>query len=157
VPSARIAGVALDRSRSKFGRDGRDPLVRCQAHPGDRVVADDSARDRVAKTDRWLEISAAIEATVEILRELRERDVGLYALSNWSPKTFSIARPMFPFLEWFDGIVISGEVNMIKPDPRISAHVVEKFGLQPRATVFVDDNPENVRAAELGGFIGIVF
>jgi 2-haloacid dehalogenase len=108
--------------------------------------------------DRWPEmLGGAIQGTVEILRELRERGVRVYALSNWSAETFPVARPMFPFLEWFDGIVISGEVRMVKPDPRIFAHVLERFGLEPGQTVFVDDNPENVRAAEGAGFVGIVF
>jgi 2-haloacid dehalogenase len=108
--------------------------------------------------DRWVEmLGGAIEGTVEIARELKACGVRLYALSNWSAETFPIARPMFEFFEWFDGIVISGEVKMIKPDPRIFAHVLEKFGLVPSETVFVDDNAENVRAAEAAGFVGIVF
>jgi 2-haloacid dehalogenase len=108
--------------------------------------------------ERWVEmLGGAIEGTVEIARELKARGVGLYALSNWSAETFPIARPMFEFFDWFDGIVISGEVRMIKPDPRIFAHVLEKFGLVPSETVFVDDNAENVRAPEAAGFVGIVF
>jgi 2-haloacid dehalogenase len=116
-------------------------------------------RDLIAAYyDRWPEmLGGAIEGTVDILRELRERGVGTYALSNWSAETFPIARPMFPFLEWFDGIVISGEVRIVKPDPRIFAHVLERFGLEPGDTVFVDDNAENVRAADAARFIGIVF
>lgn len=116
-------------------------------------------RDLIAAYyERWPEmLGGAIDGTVEILRELRERGVRTYALSNWSAETFPIARPMFPFLEWFDGIVISGEVKMVKPDPRIFAHVLEKFGLEPDETIFVDDNAANVRAAEAAGFIGIVF
>jgi 2-haloacid dehalogenase len=108
--------------------------------------------------ERWVEmLGGAIAGTVEIARELKARGVRLYALSNWSAETFPIARPMFEFFDWFDGMVISGEVRMIKPDPRIFAHVLEKFGLVPGETVFVDDNAENVRAAEAAGFIGIVF
>ena len=116
-------------------------------------------RDLIAAYyDRWPEmLGGAIEGTVEVLRELRERGVRLYALSNWSAETFPVARPMFPFLEWFDGIVISGEVKMVKPDPRIFAHVLDKFGLEPSSTVFVDDNAENVRAGQAAGFIGILF
>ena len=108
--------------------------------------------------DRWPEmLGGAIEGTVDILRELRERGVRTYALSNWSAETFPIARPMFPFLEWFDGIVISGEIKMVKPDPRIFTHVLERFGLEPGSAVFVDDNAENVKAAEEAGFIPVQF
>jgi 2-haloacid dehalogenase len=118
-----------------------------------------SRRDLIAAYyERWVEmLGGAIEGTVEIARELKARGVRLYALSNWSAETFPIARPMFEFFDWFDGMVISGEVKMIKPDPRIFAHVLEKFSLVPGETIFVDDNAENVRAAEAAGFIGIVF
>ena len=107
---------------------------------------------------RWPEtLGQAIAPTVEILRELRQTGVRLYALTNWSAETFPLARPRFPFLEWFDGIVVSGEVRMAKPDPRIFAHLVERHDLSPSATVFVDDSEANIRAAAAAGLIAIRF
>jgi 2-haloacid dehalogenase len=88
---------------------------------------------------------------------LRAQGVPVYALSNWSAETFPLARPRYPFLEWFDGILISGEAKLAKPDPRIFAHLLEKFGLEPAATVFIDDSATNVRAAEGAGLIAIRF
>jgi 2-haloacid dehalogenase len=139
-------------ARQDAGRALSDAVAELAArHPNRRDLI-------AAYYERWPEmLGGAIDGTVEILRELHERGVRVYALSNWSAETFPIARPMFPFLEWFDGIVISGEVKMVKPDPRIFAHVLEKFGLEPGSTVFVDDNAENVRAAETAGFLGIAF
>ena len=90
---------------------------------------------------RWQEtLGDAIAPTVEILDELRGKGTRLIALSNWSAETFPIARPRYPFLEWFDGIVISGDVKMAKPDPRIFRHVLDEYGLDPAATVFIDDS-----------------
>jgi 2-haloacid dehalogenase len=107
---------------------------------------------------RWPEtLGGPIEGTVEILSELRSRGVRVYALSNWSAETFPLARPRFPFLEWFDGILISGEAKLIKPDPRIFAHLLEKFGLEARSTVFVDDSAANIAAAADAGLIPIRF
>jgi 2-haloacid dehalogenase len=107
---------------------------------------------------RWPEtLGDAIEGTVEILRELHDGGVRVYALSNWSAETFPLARPRFPFLEWFDGILISGEVKLAKPDPRIFAALLERFGLEPGSTVFVDDSAANVRAAADAGLIPIHF
>jgi 2-haloacid dehalogenase len=107
---------------------------------------------------RWPEtLGDAIAGTVEILRQLRDAGIRVYALSNWSAETFPLARPRFPFLEWFDGILISGEVKLAKPDPRIFAALVERFGLEPGSTVFVDDNAENIRAAAEAGLIPIRF
>jgi 2-haloacid dehalogenase len=97
-------------------------------------------------------IGGAIEPTVAILDELRRAGVRLFALTNWSAETFPIARPQFPFLEWFEGIVVSGEVRAAKPDQRIFQHLVERFGLEPGSTVFIDDSEANVEAAASLGF-----
>jgi 2-haloacid dehalogenase len=102
---------------------------------------------------RWPEtLGAAIEPTVRVLDELRSAGVGLYALSNWSGETFPIARPSYPFLEWFDGIVISGDEGVIKPDPRIFQVLIDRYGLEPSSTVFIDDHAPNVEAAKDLGF-----
>ena len=107
---------------------------------------------------RWPEtLGEAIEPTVAVLDELRSTPVGLYALSNWSGETFPLARPRYAFLEWFDGIVISGDENVIKPDPRIFRVLVDRYGLEPGSTVFVDDHEPNIRAAAKLGFRGIQF
>ena len=109
-------------------------------------------RERFAET-----LGGPIAGTVEILAALRERGVPLYALSNWWAETFPIARARFDFLGWFDGIVISGELGVAKPDPRIFAHVLETYGLRADATVFVDDLPANVAAAAAVGMQPILF
>jgi 2-haloacid dehalogenase len=116
-------------------------------------------RERIAAFhERWIEtLGGPIEPTVELLAELRAAGVPLYALTNWSAETFPLARPLFPFLEWFDGIVVSGDVRMVKPDPRIFAHLLETHGLRPEATVFIDDTPANVRAAQAAGMIALQF
>ncbi len=70
--------------------------------------------------DEWpAMLRAAIPGSVEILAELRGRGYRLYALTNWSAETFPIARERFEFLDWFEDIVVSGEVKLAKPDPRI--------------------------------------
>jgi 2-haloacid dehalogenase len=102
-------------------------------------------------------LGGPIAGTVEILAELRERDVPLYALSNWWAETFPIARARFDFLGWFDGIVISGEFGAAKPDPRIFAHLLETSGLRADATVFIDDVPANIAAAAAMGMHTILF
>jgi 2-haloacid dehalogenase len=107
---------------------------------------------------RWSEtLGEAIEPTVEILGDLRQAGVRLFALSNWSAETFPIARPRYPFLEWFDGILISGEVRLVKPDVRIFRHLLERYGLDPASTVFVDDSDANVLVARELGMTAIRF
>jgi len=95
--------------------------------------------------------------SVAILRELRERGARLFALTNWSAETFPIARARFPFLSWFQDIVVSGEVGMAKPDPRIFELTVRRTGLDPAATLFTDDSPSNIEAARASGLRAELF
>ncbi len=108
--------------------------------------------------DRWPEtLGDAIAPTVDVLADLRAAGIPLYALSNWSAETFPIARPRYPFLDWFDGIVISGEVGAAKPDRRIYEALLERHDLDPASLAFVDDVPANVEAAEGLGMRGLTF
>jgi 2-haloacid dehalogenase len=108
--------------------------------------------------ERWTEmLGGDIGGTVELLAELRATGVPLYALSNWSAETFGIARERFEFLSWFDGVLVSGEERMIKPDPAIFRLLLDRFGLDPQATFYVDDSPANVAAASELGFDAVRF
>lgn len=102
-------------------------------------------------------VPGAIEGTVAVLARLRARGVPLYALSNWSAETFGLSRSRFPFLEWFRGIVVSGEERVLKPDPRIFALLLERYGIDPGRAVFIDDSPANTAAAEAIGMHAIRF
>lgn len=102
--------------------------------------------------ERWEEtMLGPITGTVDLLRELRDAGTPLYALTNWSHEKFPIARARFDFLSWFDGIVVSGEERLIKPDPRIYQVLFDRYDVDPSDAVFIDDSPANVdAAAELG-------
>jgi len=83
--------------------------------------------------------------------------VPLYALTNWSRETFPIARRRFPFLSRFRGVVVSGEERAAKPDPRIYRILLERYRLDPAATLFIDDVAHNVEGARAAGMEGILF
>jgi 2-haloacid dehalogenase len=108
--------------------------------------------------ERWTEmLGGEIPGTVAVLAELRAARVPLYALSNWSAETFRLTRERFPFLDWFDGLVVSGEEGVAKPDRRIFELLLERFGLVPAATLFVDDAAANVAAARAVGLDAVRF
>ncbi len=108
--------------------------------------------------ERWQEmLGGEIAGTVAVLDEVRRAGLPIYALSNWSAETFPIARPRFPFLAWFDGIVVSGEHAIAKPDPRIFEILLDRYDLDPTATLFVDDSPGNVAAAARLGMVAVSF
>lgn len=107
---------------------------------------------------RWMEtVGGAIEGTVAVLGELHDAGVPLYALSNWSAEKFALVRQRYPFLDWFDGLVVSGDVGLVKPDPRIYRFLFERFAIEPGRSVFVDDNAANLAAGEALGLPGLLF
>jgi 2-haloacid dehalogenase len=105
--------------------------------------------------ERWEEtLVGAMEESVAILALLKARGVRLLALTNWSQETFPIARQRFDFLQWFEGIVVSGEERLIKPDPRIYQRLLERYAVDPARALYIDDSARNVAAAEALGMRG---
>jgi 2-haloacid dehalogenase len=112
--------------------------------------------------DAWVRrydemLAGPISGTVDILTQLNSQRVPLYALSNWSAETFPAALKRFEFLKCFRGVMLSGEVKLLKPDPRIFELFLETFAIDPASTVYIDDREPNVEAAMAFGMRGIVF
>jgi 2-haloacid dehalogenase len=108
--------------------------------------------------EQWREsITGQIQGSVDILRALKEKGYPLYGLSNWSNETFPLARDMFPFFTMFDDIILSGKVNLIKPDPAIFEFCLHKIGKPANECLFIDDSSANVAAARQLGFDVVLF
>jgi 2-haloacid dehalogenase len=106
----------------------------------------------------WPEmLRGEIAGTVTIVDELRARGRRITALSNFSAESWPWAVARFPFLGRFEGVVISGEVGVAKPDPAIYRIAIERLALDPARTLFVDDMPVNVAAAKACGIEAVVF
>jgi 2-haloacid dehalogenase len=111
-----------------------------------------------AYDERWEEmVPGALDEVVTIVRELAERSIALYALTNFSREKFPLVQRRFDFFQLFGGIVVSGEVGAIKPDPAIYLHLLDRFRLAPDGCLFVDDSPLNVAGAEAVGMPAIRF
>jgi 2-haloacid dehalogenase len=96
-----------------------------------------------------------IDEAVGVLAELKAHGVLCLVLSNMEPATFTARRGRFPFMNWFDGYVISGLEGMAKPDPRIFQLLLRRYRLAPAATVFIDDSPANIEAARGQGMTAL--
>lgn len=109
--------------------------------------------------DRWEEmLGGPIHETVEILRSLKEtKKYKMYALTNWSAETFPVALQRYDFLNWFDGIVMSGEERTRKPFPEIYRVLLDRFNINSSEAVFIDDSLRNIKGAEAMGIAGIHF
>lgn len=110
-----------------------------------------------AYDERWADmVSGPIPGSVEILNELRKH-YPLYAITNFSREKWDVATKTFPFLNVFDGVTVSADVKLLKPDHAIYKHFLETFKLDPATLLFIDDRAENVEAAIECGFNAIQF
>lgn len=108
--------------------------------------------------ERWAEsIAGPIPGTVTLLKALKENGYRLYGLSNWSAETFYQVRNQYEFLSWFEDIVLSGDVGLIKPDPRIFELLLDRLKAPASSCLLIDDSLNNLAAAEQLGFRVIHF
>ena len=122
------------------------------------VVYPKYSRQIQAYYSRWEEmVIGPIQGTVNILERLREAGYPLAALSNWSAETYPKIAKRFALLNWFDPLVISGEIGLIKPDPEIYHYLLKKINREAKDCIFIDDSESNIRTAEKLGFISIHF
>jgi 2-haloacid dehalogenase len=102
-------------------------------------------------------VGGPIQPTVEILRELKQAGYPLSALSNWPAEKFYQVRPRFEFLDWFDIVLISGDVKLVKPDARFYQMLLAQIGRSAPECIFIDDSERNIAGARDLGFQVIRF
>lgn len=106
-----------------------------------------------AYADRWQDMFAGeVPGTVGVLEELHERGVPLFAITNWPGEIFPSARERFGFLSLFQGIVVSGDEGVTKPDPRLFRVLIERHGVDPVRSLFIDDTQRHLDTAASLGF-----
>lgn len=89
--------------------------------------------------------------------QLKKLGLMVYVLSNFSEKILKDCKDAMEFLEYTDGGILSYKEHVIKPDPEIYKRLIERYGLNAKECVFIDDLKENVKAANAQGIQGIVF
>ena len=97
-------------------------------------------------------IKGTFQSSIDILIKLKQDNYECFVLSNWSSETFIDIPKEFKFMENFDGLLISGEDKLVKPDPKIYLLAIDRFNLDPQNTVFIDDKLVNIEAAKKLGF-----
>jgi len=102
-------------------------------------------------------IPHAIAGTVAILEALHAGGIDLLALTNFPSEVYEETRDRFAFFQRFRGVVVSGHERVAKPEAAIFRILVERYGIDPARSVFVDDRTDNIEAARALGFRGIVF
>ena len=107
--------------------------------------------------DNWYELLTPIEGTAEVLRELHYKGYKNYILSNYHLSAYQSVTKRFDFFSCFDGGVISYMEKLLKPEKGIYYKLIEKYGIEPSESVFIDDSAENIESARQIGFETILF
>lgn len=104
----------------------------------------------------WPEHIIPIRQTADFIRELKDRKIPIYLLSN-APTYFAEWAQRIDTLRLFDGIVFSAPLKMAKPEPEIYQYLFQTYDLKPEECFFIDDLEKNIRAAKEAGMDGIIF
>jgi 2-haloacid dehalogenase len=106
----------------------------------------------------WHEmVSHAYDDSVAVMTALIDAGHDVTMLTNFSAETFPRARAMYPFLNTSRGVSVSGELGLLKPDRAIFDRHAAAFGLEPSATLFIDDSAKNVDGAIAAGWNAVQF
>jgi len=133
---------------------------------GGRLIAEGEAELIVLHPDRadlirafygqWPKtLRGLLDDGVALLEQLHAAGVPLYGLTNWSAETYHHVEDKYDFMTRFRHVVVSGRIGMVKPDPRIFAHLLEHVREPAERCVFIDDNAKNAEAATALGLHGI--
>ncbi|MCW5520492.1 HAD family phosphatase [Aureitalea sp. L0-47] len=108
---------------------------------------------------RWEEmLGFTHDDTLKILEHLvNHPDYRVLALTNWSGETFPKAIAKFDWLQWFEGILVSGDEGMRKPFRDIYELMLSRYNINASEAVFIDDSIKNVDGCEVVGIKGIHF
>ncbi len=112
-----------------------------------------------AYSDRWEEmVPGPIDDNVLLLKELKDKSVPLYSITNFSDEKFAETQERFSFLkDSFRDIVVSAHEKVLKPSARIYEILIERNNLEPSQTIFIDDSPANVEGAKRVGMQALHF
>lgn len=103
--------------------------------------------------DNFYPYMPPFEKMHELVKLLKNKGYGIYLLSNAS-SDFHIRREGIPALSLFDGVIISADYKLLKPEKEIYLTLFEKFGLKPEECFFIDDVQANIDGAKAAGMDG---
>lgn len=124
------------------------------------LIADFPDREAHIRAFRkhWAEmVPHAYDDSVAIMTGLIDAGRDVTMLTNFAADTFAEAKIMYPFLTLPRGVTVSGEIGLIKPDVAIYERHARDFGLEPSATLFIDDSFANVEGARAAGWQAVHF
>ena len=105
----------------------------------------------------WPETMIPVDGARDFVELIKNKGYGVYVLSNAADNLRSYFFRRFLPENMFDGVVVSAEVKMVKPDKEIYDYILEKYNLIPEECLFIDDRADNIDAAKKIGINGHLF
>jgi epoxide hydrolase-like predicted phosphatase len=99
-------------------------------------------------------IANYISGMRELVEELQANGIKTYGLTNWAYEDIGTAKAVVPAIALMQGIVVSAEEKVTKPNPRIYEILLERYQIDPKTAIFIDDREVNIVAAEQFGITG---
>ena len=160
----KVAGLLPEEHRAAlneamFGPDWRWGAFDLGAETNEEIAQ--SMADKVGVPGGQEEVLYALYHFPETMRplplyglipELKKMGKKIYALTNYCEPSFTFTRERFKNLQMLDGQVVSNREKVVKPDPAIFGLLIERFGIEPEKTLFIDDSLANVQSAAAIGF-----
>jgi|SRR4030095_11539045 len=125
-------------------------------HPAERRIIENLIR-MVFTPEQFVATRKIYAAGITFIKKCKNHGHQVYVLSNWDAESFELLQKKYPHLfSLFDGIIISGNVNALKPDKKIYQTLITRYELNPEDCWFIDDQQENINAARELGINGVV-
>lgn len=90
------------------------------------------------------------QEVISAIKKLKENNIKVLLMSNTIPETEQMILGL-NFDKLFDGLIMSAQDQMVKPQPEIFQYAIEKYNLNPLETLMIDDKQENLDAAAKQG------
>lgn len=139
----------VEQDRGRPWEEAEALLLASHPHHEERI--------RAFRRNWRLMVPHPLEETVAILKSCIGSGRDVTMLTNFASDTFAEAQVMYPFLKWSRGVTVSGDIRLLKPDVAIYRHHAKTFGLDPAATLFIDDSAKNVEGAKAAGWQAVQF
>ena len=135
---------------------GRISRAEAQTQMMGKARKDGYAFEMRTVLEEWWSMLKTKKDTDALINKLKAQGIQVYYLSNIPQDVYELLADR-GLMQLFDGGVASYEEKVLKPQPEIYARLLEKYALDPAATIFFDDSPKNAEAACEQGIIGLHF
>ncbi len=103
-------------------------------------------------------VTEPIKQMIALAQKLKQNGHSLYLCANIPHEFYAMLQNKYPsIINLFDGIVVSSEIKIAKPNKKIFEHLISTYNLDPQHCILIDNSQENSAAAQTLGIRSIVY